>query len=136
MSTDRYIHPQRIGNASNRYQGNFKKVLCVCSGGLLRSPTIAWVLSQPPYEFNTRAAGTSEEYALVLVEDPLLVWADEIVCADDEHRVQLVKRFDITRVGPVHVLHIPDYFPYRDETLVQMVQERVAEVWPKTARGK
>lgn len=30
-------------------QGDFKKVLCVCSGGLLRSPTVAWVLSNPPF---------------------------------------------------------------------------------------
>lgn len=26
-----------MGNAANPYQGNYKKVLCVCSAGLLRS---------------------------------------------------------------------------------------------------
>lgn len=120
----------RIGNASNRYQGDFKKVLCVCSGGLLRSPTIAWVLGQIPYEFNTRAAGTNLEYGLILVDDPLLFWADEIVCAEDSHEKELRRRFDMDYLGkPIFSLNIPDRFPYRDPVLVKLIEERVAEIW-------
>jgi predicted protein tyrosine phosphatase len=29
----------RLGNCKNYHQGKFKRVLCVCSAGLLRSPT-------------------------------------------------------------------------------------------------
>ena len=47
----------RLGNSKNPYQGDFKKVLCVCSAGLLRSPTAAWVLSNAPFNFNTREIG-------------------------------------------------------------------------------
>ena len=54
----------RLANSSNRYQGEYKRVLCVCSAGLLRSPTAALVLSQEPYNFNTRAAGLDEAFAL------------------------------------------------------------------------
>lgn len=36
--------------ARNSYQGDYRKVLCVCAGGRLRSPTAAVVLSQAPYQ--------------------------------------------------------------------------------------
>ena len=47
----------RIANSTNPFQKDYKRVLCVCSAGLLRSPTAAYVLSQAPYNYNTRAAG-------------------------------------------------------------------------------
>lgn len=70
----------RLDNARNEFQGEYKRVLCVCSAGLLRSPTTAVVLSSEPYNFNTRAAGLVREFALVPVDKVLLFWADEIVC--------------------------------------------------------
>ena len=47
------------GVHSNEYQGDYKRVLTVCSANMLRSPTIAHVLSAEPYNFNTRSAGTA-----------------------------------------------------------------------------
>ena len=111
----------RLANCRNPYQGEYKKVLAVCSAGLLRSPTIAWVLSQPPYEYNARAAGVSEEYALIPVDDVLLNWADEVVCADQDHADVLKERYD--HDDKIVVLGIPDTFPYRHPVLVQMIKE-------------
>lgn len=34
----------QIANADNRFQGTDKRVLCLCSAGLLRSATIADIL--------------------------------------------------------------------------------------------
>ena len=62
----------RLANTHNHYQGDAKRVLCVCSAGLLRSPTAAFVLSQEPFGFNTRAAGIAEDFALIVVDDVLL----------------------------------------------------------------
>lgn len=56
-----------IGNSA---QGRFRKVLCVCSAGVLRSPTAAWVFSNAPFNFNTRSAGT-EDCARVLLNAEL-----------------------------------------------------------------
>lgn len=56
MCDDKFVM-NRIANASNKFQGSYKRVLCVCSAGLLRSPTAALVLSKDPYNFNTRACG-------------------------------------------------------------------------------
>jgi len=119
-----------IGNLSNEHQGPHKKVLCVCSAGMLRSPTMAYVLSQDPYNFNTRSAGTTAKYALNLVDENLILWADEIACADDEHR-HAVNEF-CARSGidtlvlrkKIVVLGLPDIYDYRSPRLVELIRER------------
>ncbi len=113
----------RLGNAKNAAQGAAKKVLCVCSAGLLRSPTTAVVLSQEPYNYNTRAAGCVEEFALVPVDDVLLLWADEIVCMETRHEKAL-RAMGCTK--KIIVLGIPDNFEYRDPYLMKLIAERYA----------
>ena len=71
----------QIHNVKNEHQGDRKKVLCVCSAGLLRSPTVAHLLNQK-YGYNTRACGTDISYALIPISEALIYWADEIVCVD------------------------------------------------------
>lgn len=110
----------RIANAGNPFQGDFKKVLCVCSAGLLRSPTTAVVLSQEPFNFNTRAAGLIEDFALIPVDDVLLAWADEVVCMTKEQETVLKTRTE----KPVICLNIPDSFGYRDPQLMTLIKER------------
>ena len=117
---------ERIGNASNKYQGKYKRVLAVCSGGLLRSPTIAHTLASEPYNYNTRSAGTEPYYALNLVDQVLLEWADEIVCADSEHEVEI--RNMLMDIGittkKIVCLKLPDVYPYRDRKLVHLIKKR------------
>ena len=115
----------RIHNSTNAAQGSYKKVLCVCSAGLLRSPTVALVLSQFPYNFNTRAAGLVSEFALITVDDVLLHWADVIVCMDVNQQIELKERLKIEK--PVYNLSINDNYGYRDEKLIRKIKERVKE---------
>lgn len=115
----------RKWNCKNPYQGKSRRVLCVCSAGLLRSPTTAWVLSNPPYEFNTRAAGIDQGHALIPVDDVLIEWADEIVCMDEYQQKQLK---ELTH-KPVHNLRIGDNFEYRDKGLITIIKIRVNEIW-------
>lgn len=129
----------RLANTKNAYQGKMKKVLAVCSAGLLRSPTIAWVLSNEPYNCNTRAAGISNEYALVVLDLPLVEWADEIVCADKDHVFsvkELLKNENISDPDkPVHCLDLPDQFRTRDPILVKLIKdklEKIPSLAPKT----
>ena len=82
-----------LWNCKNPYQGDYKKILCVCSAGLLRSPTIAYVLGE--MGFNTRAAGIYD-YALISVDDVLLDWADVIVTAEEEHKNHLTHIYDLS----------------------------------------
>jgi predicted protein tyrosine phosphatase len=119
----------RLGNASNPYQGDSKKVLCVCSAGLLRSPTIAWVLSNPPYNFNTRSAGISTEFALIPVDEVLLTWADEVVCAEERHAeyIQSEWPWDFK----LHVLNLPDEFEFRSPELIKLIEATVKPIFKK-----
>ena len=110
----------RLANTSNEYQGPYKRVLCVCSAGLLRSPTAALVLSQEPFNYNTRAAGLDVDFALIPVDDVLVKWADEIVCMSVFHREELKK---ITS-KPVICLYIPDSYMYRDAELQQLIKDK------------
>lgn len=109
----------RLFNCKNSYQGTAKRVLCVCSAGLLRSPTAAFVLSNEPFNFNTRAAGLVTDYALIPVDDVLLEWADEIVCMNEGQRTELETRTE----KPVINLGIEDRFSYREKALIAKVKE-------------
>jgi len=115
----------RMANARNPYQGMYKRVLCVCSAGLLRSPTAAFVLSQPPYNFNTRAAGISQDYALIPVDEVLLHWADRIVCMNEDHAVFINDSLETRGLTKeVVCLNIPDNFEYRNEELIELIKSR------------
>jgi len=113
----------RLGNCHNHWQGEFKRVLCVCSAGLLRSPTAAYVLSCEPFGFNTRSAGLVRKFALIVVDKVLLEWADEIVCMDEMQKKLLRTR---TR-KPIICLDIDDNFCYRDSRLVELVKKQYVE---------
>lgn len=112
----------RLANCKNRFQGRAKKVLCVCSAGLLRSPTAAVVLSQEPYNFNTRAAGLTPEYALIPVDEVLIEWADEIVVME-KWMAEEIEAYE----KPIIVLDVPDEFPYRDPRLVELIKKNYDE---------
>ena len=116
------------GIYSNSYQGDYKRVLTVCSANMLRSPTMAHVLSAEPYNYNTRSAGTSD-FALIPVTNDLLMWADEIVCADSEHTTvinRMLQKLDIDK--PLINLRIPDVYEYRNEGLIDLIKLRYDDI--------
>ena len=129
----------RLGNITNRYQ-NFqkhKRVVCVCSAGLLRSPTAALVLSQEPWNYNTRAVGIVPQFALVPLDRVLLEWADEIVCMTKSQALEvegLVCNSDLST--PVLCLDIPDIYGYRDPELVRLISERYLAAHAKRVIGE
>lgn len=114
----------RLWNCKNPYQGQYRKVLCVCSAGLLRSPTAAVVLSQEPFNYNTRAAGIDKDHALIPVDKVLLSWADEIVCMTEEQTnwVQLETQYYELEDREVVCLNIPDSYGYRDPELMELIK--------------
>ena len=114
----------RFGVYSNMYQGDYKRVLTVCSANMLRSPTIAHVLSAEPYNFNTRSAGIAG-FALIPVTEELLLWADEVVCADTEHALYIRdKMIEYMIDKPIIDLKIPDIYEYRNPELIKLIKER------------
>lgn len=123
----------RLHNVGNPNQGPAKRVLCVCSAGLLRSPTLAWILSNKPFNFNTRAAGAAEGYALILVDEVLLRWADVVVFADEDHKRMVSYQYkDLIDNMETHVLNLPDIYPFKDPKLVTLAKKKLKEVFVTT----
>lgn len=125
------ITRNQSGVIFNSYQGQAKKVLCVCSCGILRSPTMAVILSQAPYNFNTRAVGIDKDFALIPISDQLIVWADEVLCSDEKQKdiiLSMIKEIEgelgKKYPGKVYNLNIPDYYGYMEETMILAIKER------------
>lgn len=122
------IHRNRLGNVSNGFQGKFRRVLCVCSAGLLRSPTLAEILSQPPYNFNTRAVGIAKEFALIPIDMAHVAWADDIVVFNIEQFDVVNELLDCAEMNGferanVHIFPVEDDYSFRDPQLVQILKE-------------
>jgi len=109
----------RLWNCKNPYQTDALKVLCVCSAGLLRSPTLANYLHKK-YGYNTRSCGVYD-YALIPIDKVLITWADRIIVCSHDHE-QIVFNFnkiDPTFTIPLVVnLGIPDDYSFMDPNLL------------------
>lgn len=122
----------RLMTASNEYQGAARRVLCLCSGGLLRSPTAAWVLSNAPWSYNTRAAGVTTDFALIPVDEVLVQWAQEIVCVEssveDKLRRHLAKwKLELGQDQRITTLEIPDFYPRMAPELIERITNQYRE---------
>jgi predicted protein tyrosine phosphatase len=117
----------RLANCKNPYQDKYPRILCVCSAGLLRSPSIALALSIAPYNCNTRAVGAAKEYALIPVDEVLLAWADHVVFANQDNKTAVKQDFKVNKANMKTwwCLDLPDSFPYRDATLMSEIDKAV-----------
>jgi predicted protein tyrosine phosphatase len=103
----------------NPYQGTDKKVLFVCSAGILRSATGARIYAK---KYNTRCAG-SEVYALIPLLPDLVIWADEIVFVNKENFESAKEHIDFEGKD-VKVLDIPDQYRHMDPRLIAAFEEQ------------
>ena len=102
-------------------------VLFVCSLNRWRSPTAEQVWRRHP-RVNARSAGTSSG-ARHPVSAADLAWADVIVVMEDKHRSRLLADFrTLLTHKPLHVLDIPDDYPFMDPDLVELLRGPVAEL--------
>lgn len=119
-----------------QHSHKYKKVLFVCSAGILRSATAAHVFSAEPYNWNTRTAGMGIEFALNPVSEALILWADKIYCMEQEHlddmksvfgeRLEkLIKARNCDDEIFIEVLNIPDIYEYRSPELIKLLKEKV-----------
>lgn len=126
------VSRNRLANTQNGYQGPRKRVLVVCSAGLLRSPTAAWILSNEPFGYNTRAVGASQEYALIPMDEAHVLWADEILCMSAEQSLlakQLLNNVNPDSITPIHTLDVPDNYGFRDPELVNIMTKMFMKMY-------
>jgi predicted protein tyrosine phosphatase len=125
----------RIHNSGNPFQrpDKFKRALCLCSAGLLRSPTLSYIL-QSKFSRNCRAAGVVPAFALIVVDDVLISWADEVWCVSHSVTQTLWalaeqnKWEDILANTTIITMDIPDQFEYMDDKLVDIMTKSVNSI--------
>jgi len=111
------------GAAHNPYQGKDKRVLFVCSMGILRSATAARLYAK---RFNTRSAGTYDE-ALIPLTPLLLEWADEVVFVNQENYEVATGKFG--EIANAKVLNIPDIYPHMNPKLKKAFKEQYGDYY-------
>lgn len=114
-----------LGQLNLGAQGDYPRILFVCSGGMLRSATASHVFASEPFNWNTRAAGTMSG-AIVPVTETLLEWADKVFVMEEHHAQHIKTAFKGFGSEKISVLGVPDRFFYRDEELVKILISRVA----------
>ncbi len=115
------IRQARHGAVKNPFQGDDKKVLFVCSMGILRSATGSRIYG---HKHNTRSAGTHPE-ALTVLTWLQLLWADEIVFVNKENFDQADKDFDLGELmAKIKVLHIPDQYEHMHPEIIKAYHEQ------------
>lgn len=114
----------QLYNIHNEWQGDTKKVLTVCSAGLLRSATLQNFLIRE-YGYNVRNCGTDSSYALIPISEALVMWADEIVFVNKENYENV--RSELSELGILSkckVLNIPDIYGFNDPKLIKICKEQ------------
>jgi predicted protein tyrosine phosphatase len=116
----------QLYNVSNPYQGTTKKVLCVCSAGLLRSATLQNFLIKE-YGYNVRNCGTDEHHALIPISEALCTWADEIVFVNAENYDNVkvaLGQIKIEGESKIKILDIPDDYGFNDPELIEIIRKQ------------
>lgn len=123
------IRACRDGVVHNPFQGKDKKVVFVCSMGILRSATAARIYA---HKYNTRSAGTWND-ALIPLTATLMEWADEIVFVN-RHNYEQVKQYfaeehiDINERYNIKVLDIPDSYNHKHPELIKAFNDQYEEI--------
>ncbi len=117
------LNKARLNISKHKSQGEAKRVLCVCTAGILRSATAANVLAQE-YNYNTRSAGISPQLALIAVDETLLNWADQIVCMEKWHEGLLKHFLNYFELGqkPIYCLNIEDDYKFMSPELIAAIR--------------
>jgi predicted protein tyrosine phosphatase len=117
------IQQARYGAIANPYQGSDRRVLFVCSMGILRSATGARIYG---HKYNTRSAGTHGE-ALIRVTQQLLDWADQVVFVNKENYLDAAKNYNLDE-RKVLVIDIPDRYEHMHPEIIKAFNEQYEKV--------
>ena len=100
--------------------GDKLKVLFVCSRNRRRSSTAEQIFSRSE-RFTPRSRGLSFNAVRVL-DTADVYWADVIVVMELDHKRQILHAHrEAVGHRPIHVLNIPDEYPFMDPELIDLI---------------
>jgi len=113
---------------ANEFQGPRKRLVFVCSAGMLRSPTAAYVATTLGY--NARSCG-SANYALIPLSVNLIEWAETIYFVNEENYYEALDNFqdhseyfEMIQTKAV-IWDIDDIYNYNDYSLKENIKRRL-----------
>lgn len=102
-------------------------VLFICSQNQWRSPTAEKIWRKHP-SLDVRSAGTSSNARRHVSADDVR-WAETIFVMEEKHKSRLIAEFGrMIEHTPIHVLDIPDKYPYMDPELVEELERSVGAI--------
>jgi len=114
---------------NNHSQGPAKRLLFVCTAGLLRSPTAAAEAIKRGY--NARSCGSNLKLALIPISENLIWWADHIIFMNEDNEYSVRKHLANTNHDlldeahtKAHCWRIPDDYNYGDEGLLWLLDRK------------
>lgn len=115
---------------NNYYQGPEKRLLFVCSVGMLRSPTFADIAIKLGY--NARSCGSSKE-ALIPLSVNLILWADKIIFMNRENYFEAKETFEpvdwVSNIDEKKViLEIEDDFERNNPRLIALAEKIIRDL--------
>ena len=115
----------------NEYQTAAKRLVFVCTVGMLRSPTAQIVASQAG--FNARAAGSDRDKALIPLNANLIEWADKIVFMEFSNYCQALNTFEGTGYDETIrekkvIWNIEDHYHWGDNILFRILETKMKEL--------
>lgn len=97
------------------------KLLFICSGNKLRSPTAENVFREKG--FDTKSAGTSKK-AIKTVSLDDIKWSDKIIVMEEKHKQRLLAYFpQAMKYKTLSILNIPDDYKFMDENLIAILNK-------------
>lgn len=102
-------------------QGNARRVLFVCHGGILRSATAAqWAFEHK--RWNTRSCGCLVD-AVPQCSLTLFEWAERIYCMESKQADLINEQTQDKYLRKIRVMHISDDYDYRQPALVAVIAQ-------------
>jgi protein-tyrosine phosphatase len=103
------------------------KLLFICSRNQWRSRT-AETIFRKRQDVEVKSAGTASA-ARIRINAKLLQWADHVLVMEDKHLSYLLTHYPgEMKYKKVHLLDIPDEYPYMDEELIAELNEIVEAI--------
>lgn len=110
------------------------KLLFVCTVNYIRSAT-AHEIYRDDARFEVQSAGTSR-LARQRLTPALLAWADAVIVMEKRHRDVIRRQYPaVYRQKRVACLQLPDDYLYMEPQLIEVLRERVEEVYRRRLLG-
>jgi predicted protein tyrosine phosphatase len=105
----------------DKYNSN---ILCVCLAGLERSPTLASLLSQDPYFFNTRSCGVLADFALIPLTQKLIDWSDTVCFLNQDVWMNAQDLFDLDNKN-ILLFEVDDDYGFMNQELIDILDHQL-----------